>query len=247
MFGRQKIAMVVAEVFGTAVLAIAVYSMVARTSFPLFGGLAAGLVVAVMTLVLGNVSSAHFNPAVTLGLWSVRKVKTTIAIVNIAAQMLGGVVAWLLLKYFLGHNLDSLIQGGFEWIAFFAEGVGALVFVFGFAAAIYQRFEGGKLAFCIGTSLLIGILIASMGSNGVVNPAVALAMRSWNWAYAVGPLAGAIVGANLYALLFAGDYPVVRIATASSTAKSSSTRTTTRRATTKSKPRSKSRTSSRRR
>ncbi len=250
MFGRQKIAMVVAEILGTAVLAVAVYSMVARTSFPLFGGLAAGLVVSAMTLAVGSVSSAHFNPAVTLGLWSARRVKTSVAVVNVAAQMLGGVLAWLLLRYFLGKNLDSLIQGGFEWKVFFAEGVGAMVFVFGVAAAVYQKLEGGKLAYTVGAALTIGILVASMASNGVINPAVALAIRSWNWAYALAPLAGGIVGANLYALLFAGDYPVVRIATASTVSRGATTKASTtsnRKASTKTKARSRAKTSTRRR
>lgn len=213
MFGRQKIAMVVAEVLGTATLAVAVYSMVARTSFPLFGGLAAAIVVGLMTLVVGNASSAHFNPAVTFGLWSARKVKTTTALVNIASQMLGGLLAWVVLKYLVGRTLESLVQGKFDWKVLIAEAIGAMIFTFGVTSAVYQKFENGKLAFTVGGSLLVGILVASMASNGVVNPAVALGIQSWSWAYAVGPLVGALVGTNLYALLFAGDYPVVRIAT----------------------------------
>ncbi len=208
--------MVVAEILGTATLAVAVYSMVARTSFPLFGGIAAGLVVGVMTLAVGNASSAHFNPAITFGLWTARKVKTTTAIVNIAAQMLGGLLAWVLLKYLIGRTLDSLVQGKFDWKVFVAEAVGAMVFTFAVTAAVYQKYEGGKLAATVGGGLLIGILVASMASNGVVNPAVAVGIQSWSWAYATGPLAGALVGANLYSLLFAGDYPVIRVASSAS-------------------------------
>ncbi len=214
MFSRQKIAMVVAEVVGTATLAVSVYSMVARTSFPLFGGLAAGLVVGLMTVVVGSVTNAHFNPAVTLGLWTARKVKTSTAIVLVASQMLGGVLAWTLLKYLVGRPLESLVQGKFDWKVLVAEGIGAAVFTFGVASAVYQKYEGGKLAGTVGASLLVGILVASMAANGVVNPAVAVGIQSWSWAYAAGPLVGGIVGTQLYALLFAGDFPAVRLTTA---------------------------------
>lgn len=214
MFSREKIAALVAEFLGTATLVVAVYSMAARTSFPLFAGLAAGLTVGLMTLVIGAFSGAQLNPAVTLGLWSARKNKTLTSIVYIAAQMLAGLAAWALLKYFLGHNLDNLAGQKFEWKVFIAEAVGAAVFLFGVTSAVYQKYEGGKLAFAVGTSLTIGILVASMASNGVVNPAVAVGLQSWNWAYATGPLVGAVIGANLYSLLFAADYPAIRIVTA---------------------------------
>ncbi len=215
MFSREKIAALVAEFLGTATLVIAVYSMAARTSFPLFAGLAAGLTLGLMVLVIGAFSGAQLNPAVTLGLWSARKNKTLTSIVYIAAQMLGGLAAWALLKYFLGHNLDNLAGQKFEWKVFIAEAVGAAVFLFGVTSAVYQKYEGGKLAFAAGASLTIGILVATMASNGLLNPAVAVGLQSWNWAYAAGPLVGAVIGANLYSLLFAADYPAIRIVAAS--------------------------------
>ncbi len=211
MLTRQKVAMLVAEVFGTTTLAVAVYSMVARTSFPLFGGMAAGLTLALMVLAVGKVSGALINPAVTVGLWSIRKLKTTSAIMLLAAQMLGGVAAWSLIKYFIGRPLDSLVQGPFDWKVLIAEAVGAIVFTFGLASAVYQKYEGGKLAFAAGASLTLGILVASMASNGVINPAVAVGLQSWSWAYAVGPLIGSVIGMNLYALLFEADLPKIRV------------------------------------
>ena len=203
MFGKNKIAMIVAEFLGAGILSVVVYSMIARTSFPLFSGLAAGLTLAMLVLVVGNVSGAHANPAVTLGLWSQRKVPTAQAVVYIAAQMLGGIAAWTLLKYFLGHSLESLAGNKFEWKVVIAEGIGTAIFVFGVVSATYQKYEGGKLAAVVGSSLFIGVLVASMASNALLNPAVAVGVQSWNWAYATGPLIGAGVGANLYGMLFA--------------------------------------------
>lgn len=209
MFSRQKVAMVVAELMGVIVLVTAVYAMVARTTFPLFGGLAAGLTLGVLVHTIGSASGAHVNPAITLGLWSIRKIKTLPAVAYIAAQMLGGYAAWMLINYFLGSDIQSLANK-FDWKVFIAEGVGALIFGFGVASAVYQKYEGQKLAFTVGASLTIGILVASLGSNGVLNPAVALGLQSWNWAYATGPIAGSIVGMNLYALLFADEVVLSR-------------------------------------
>jgi len=207
MFGKNKMAMIVAEFLGAGILSVVVYSMIARTSFPLFSGLAAGLTLAMLVLVFGNVSGGHANPAITLGLWSQRKVPSAQAVVYIAAQMLGGVAAWTLLKYFLGHSLDSMAGNKFEWKVVIAEGIGTAIFVFGVVAANYQKYEGGKLAAAVGSSVFIGVLVASMASNALLNPAVAVGVQSWNWAYAAGPLIGAGVGANLYGMLFAPSAP----------------------------------------
>lgn len=206
MIKREKIAAVVAEFLGVVILATAVYAMVARTSFPFFGGLTAGLVLAAMVMVIGGVSGAHINPAVTVGLWSARKVRTSTAIVYVGAQMLGGLAAMALIKYFLGQPIESMAQGQFEWKLLIAEAVGAFILLFGIVASIYQKQERNTLAFVAGSMLTIGIFVASLVPNGgVLNPAVAVGIQSWSWAYAAGPIIGGIVGANLYSLLFAGD------------------------------------------
>lgn len=207
MFGRNRIAIVVAEFLGAATLVAAVYTIMARTSFPLFSALAAGGVVALFTLVVGRASGAHLNPAITFGLWSVRRVQTTKAIVLIAAQMLGGVAAWALLKYFMGHSLTSIAGETFAWKVFVAEAVGTGVFAFGFAAAVMEQRDEGRVAAAIGMSLFVGILVASLASNAVLNPAVAVGIQSWSWAYAAAPFAGALVGMNVYSMLFATVTP----------------------------------------
>lgn len=229
MFGREKIAALVAEFLGTGILAVAVYSMVARTNFPLFSGLAAGLVLAVMVFAIGAVSGAHINPAVTFGMWTVRKIKTTRAIAYVAAQFLGAMAAWALLKYFLGAPLESTANA-FAWKVFVAEMIGAAVFTFGLSSAIYQKYVGGQLAFVAGASLTLGILVASMASNGVINPAVAVGIQSWNWAYATAPLVGALIGCNLYALLFAADFPKLRRVAASKSSAPAKTKVATKKA-----------------
>jgi hypothetical protein len=54
----------------------------------------------------------------------------------------------------------------------------------------------------VGGSLLLGLSIASnVGSNGILNPAVAFALGSFNMSYVLGPIAGALVGFNLFKFL----------------------------------------------
>ncbi len=205
MFGQKKIAMIVAEFLGVGVLSMVFYAMIARTSFPLFSGLAAGATVAVMMVVLNGVSGVHLNPAVTVSMWVMRQLDTAKAVVYIAAQMLGGLAAWGLIRYFLGHQLTSMAGANFDWKVLIAEGVGTAVFAFGAAAAWAQKLDVTKTAVVTGASYALGILVASLAANGLLNPAVAVGVQSWDWSYAVGPLVGAVVGSNLYAMLYAAS------------------------------------------
>lgn len=205
MFGRQKIAVIVAEFLGTFALTTTVFAMLGRNIFyPLGGALVAGLTYGVMTLVIGATSGAYINPAVTLGMWSVRKIKSLQALVYIAAQIAGAYVSWLLCQYLLNQKLIN--KGGptvMNWRIFTAEAVGTLIFTFGVASALYQGYKGLKFAATAGTSLFVGSLVASFGSLGLLNPAVAGGLRTIGVAYVAGPVLGAVVGINLYSLLFA--------------------------------------------
>lgn len=232
MFGRNKIAMVVAEFLGTFTLAGAVLAMSGRTNFPFFSAAAAGLTMALMVLIIGQVSGAHINPAVTVGLWTQRKIATLTAIIYVAAQMLGGVVAWRVNEYLLNQPLKNLTTKNLDWRVLTAEAIGTFIFTFGVAAAVYQGYEELKRAAVIGGSLFAGVLAASFGSAGVVNPAVAIGVRSWSASYVAGPVLGAVVGMTLYAILFA---PQTRKATAKVAVAKSSTKKPARRTSRKSK------------
>jgi glycerol uptake facilitator-like aquaporin len=156
-----------------------------------------------MTLVLGRVADVHLNPVVTLGLWTLRRIDTMRAVVNIVIQFLGGLVAWTLSEYLLNAPLKNIANANFDWRVLTAEAVGALVFTFGVAAALYEGYRGLKYAVTVGGSLALGVMLASFSSNALLNPAVALGVQSWSFAYLAGPLLGALVGMNLYAMLFA--------------------------------------------
>jgi glycerol uptake facilitator-like aquaporin len=203
MFGRKKIAMLVAEFLGTGVLTLVVLAVSKSTiGIPYFVAIAAGLVLVAMTLALGAVSGAQLNPAITIGLWTVRKIKTLPAVAYVAAQLLGGGAAYWLYTYFIGQTWNNT-SGKFEAKIMIAEAVGAFIFSIAWAAAAYQRLEAGKAAAAVGIGLMLGVVIASSASFGLLNPAVALGVRSFSWAYVLGPVLGAIIGFNIYGFLFA--------------------------------------------
>jgi len=206
MFGRQKIAVITAEFFGTATLAVAIFSMARYPNIAsFFPAVVAGLTLGLLVLIVGPVSGAHVNPAVTLGLWSIRKIKSAQAVVYIAAQLLGGLAAWMLLEYLTAGTLFPLTQmtsRGFDLKVMISEAIGTFVFTFGIAATVTRQYEGLQRAAAIGTSLTVGVLVAAFASNGILNPAVAIGLRSVSVAYIVGPIIGGIVGMNVYSYLF---------------------------------------------
>src|SRR5436190_23040960 len=117
----------VAEFFGTFWLTFGgCGSAVLAAGYPSLGigflgvSFAFGLTVLSMAYAVGHVSGGHFNPAVTLGLWSAGRCANKHVIPYIAAQVIAAVVA---------SGLLSLIAAGKpDWIAgrFAADGYGAL-------------------------------------------------------------------------------------------------------------------------
>lgn len=205
MLNKRRIAMLIAEFMGVVVLTTSVYSVIRWQLPSMFVAITAGVVLGLLVNTIGSTSGAHVNPAITLGLWSVRKVSTLRAILFIAVQLLAGYAALWLINYLTGTPLETQGTGAFAWKVLVAELIGALIFGFGVASAVYQKMEKNQLALTVGLSLTAGILVAGIASNGILNPAVAIGLKSGSWAYAVGPLIGSIVGMNLYALMFASN------------------------------------------
>jgi aquaporin Z len=210
MLRRKRLAMLVAEFLGTGVLTLAVLS-VQRSQLGLayFVAIAAGLAVILLTFVFGGVSGAQFNPALTLALWTARRVKTVPALIYIAAQLLGAWAAYGLYHYFVHTDVQAVTQA-FSGRIMVAEAIGTMVLALGWAAAAYNRFEEGRFAAVAGLSFALAIILASAASVGLANPAVAVGVRAWEvfgengWGnYVLGPVLGAVIGVNLYGLLFA--------------------------------------------
>jgi len=204
MLEKRRIAAVVAEFLGTGALTLLVLSVVysqLRVSF--FVGAAAGLTVALMVFAVGRLSGGYFNPALTIGFWTARKLSTVNAVLYILAQFLGAWLAYCLYSYLVKNALQP-IGGHFDERIMVAEVVGTALFGFAVAAAVYQGFNRAATASFAGLGLMLGIIAASSASLGILNPAVALGLKAWVLGtYVLGPIIGAIIGVNLYALLFA--------------------------------------------
>jgi aquaporin Z len=205
MFERKKIAMVVAEFLGTALLTLVVLAVSKSTiGIPYFVAIAAGLAVGGGMLVFGPVSGAQMNPAITIGLWSARRIKTVPAIVYVAAQLLGGVAAYWLFTYFANQHWQN--SGHYSGHVLVAEAAGAFVFGLAWAALSYRTVvdDNRAAAALVGVAFTLGIIVASASASGLLNPAVALGLRMWGWGtYVLGPVLGAVIGVNVYSLLFA--------------------------------------------
>lgn len=208
MFGRQKVATLVAEFFGTGILTFLILSVQRSTiGVPFFVAAGAGLALAVTTYVLHETSGAHFNPALTIGLWTARRISTLLAAAYIIVQLLGGYLAGRLYIYFSGTHLQS-VGGHYSAKILIAEGVGTIIFTMAVASTIYKRFSIEGVAAFTGIAYMVGIVAASAGNAalGLLNPAVALGIHAWVWGtYVLGPILGAIIGVNLYTLLFANS------------------------------------------
>ena len=202
---RQKVGMLVAEFFGTAILALTAIGAARYFNFtaPWYVGLAVGMSLAVLVGTIGKVSGAHVNPAITLGLWTLRKIPSTTAVAYVAAQLLGGLTAFAFVEYVTNSDLLNSGLNTFDSRIFLAELVGTAIFGFGVASVVMQKMEGMQAAFTIGASLFVGILVASIVAPGFLNPAVALANNSLDRTTLFAPLIGSVIGMNLYSFFLA--------------------------------------------
>jgi len=216
MFGKQNAATLVAEFIGTGILTLMILSIQRSTiGVPFFVAAGAALALAVITYALHESSGAHFNPALTIALWTARKISTVTGALYIVAQLLGAWAAYGLYTYFVNTHLSS-VGGHFTARILIAETVGTAIFSFGVASTVYRRLSLEGSAAFTGVSYMIGIVVASSAAIGLLNPAVALGVRAWVWGtYVLGPVIGAIVGVNLYGLLFAEPEKAVASASVS--------------------------------
>jgi glycerol uptake facilitator-like aquaporin len=213
MFGKNKVAALVAEFIGAGALTLLILSVQRSTiGVPFFVAAAAGLTVAVMAFSFYRVSGAHFNPAITIGMWTARRIPTLTALMYVVVQVLGAWAAYGLYTYFVNNTLAP-IGGHATYRILVAEIVGTGIFTFAYAGAVYQKFSATAVGAAAGIGLMLGAIAASTAALGLLNPAVAVGVRAVNWAYIAGPIVGGLIGVNLYALLFAETEPKVKAAT----------------------------------
>jgi aquaporin Z len=191
----------IAEAVGTFTLSFVVlgalsYAGVMPVATPIIAALTLGLFV----YTIGALSGSHINPAVTLGLWSVKKVSNEEAVKYVLAQVIGALCAMFVAKWFL--IMSPIEPGVFDIRVFVAEALGTFFFVFGIAAVVWGKVHDTMSGMVIGGSLLLGVLIATVaGAGGILNPAVALALGAQSVVYLLAPIVGAIGAFRAYKYL----------------------------------------------
>ena len=175
--------------------------------------LAFGLAVTIIIVATGHLGGAHINPAVTIGLWSVRQFPGRQVLPYIAAQCVGAVLASLVLVWILGTG------GGFgatlpllpipQSFAVEAGFSGILGFVI--LGATDSRNAKGVAPFAIGATVFAGALVTGPLTGGSFNPArslgPALVAGVWtaHWLYWAAPISGMIAAMHLYRKVAGGD------------------------------------------
>ena len=168
-----------------------------------------GTVVMIMVYATGAISGAHINPAVTLAAAVARKLPFFETIPYILSQLAGAILASLLLRTIFPSNetLGITLPAGGAMQSFVLE----LVFTFFLMLVILAVTSNPALApvtgLAIGSTILVGALVAGPISGGSFNPArsIAPAIITWQvqslWIYLVAPLTGAILAALLWPVL----------------------------------------------
>ena len=184
-----------AEFIGTLTLTFIVILSLAGI-FPIATPVLAAITLGLFVYSVGHISGTHINPAVTIGLWSIKKINTNDALSYIMAQIFGAATALIigmLMDITYDITASSTIMTGL------AEMAGMILFTFGIASVVFGNVHKAMSGVVVGTSLFMGIAIAAlMGSNGVLNPAVAVGIKSFSVMYLVGPLVGSVIGMKLY-------------------------------------------------
>jgi MIP family channel proteins len=167
-----------------------------------------GAVVAAMIYTFGHVSSAHFNPAVTLAFWTSGFFPKRHILPYLLAQAGGAILASLLLRLSLGNvaKLGATLPLNDNWLqSFVLETVLTFILMIVIlGSGLDRRASIGFAGLAIG--LTVGLEAAFMGpiTGASMNPvrslAPALVGGIWqhHWLYWVAPILGAQLAVMVY-------------------------------------------------
>lgn len=210
----------VAELIGTFLLVFFIcgfLSVAHVAGFDLAGlALAHAFVLMVLVYALGGASGAHFNPAVTFALWSIKKISAPNALAYVVMQLIGGVLgALLVLLLFktVGDPVNygataingQILHNGSVWLGLIAEAIGTFMLMWAIMGlAVNPRGEASLAGLGIGAALGVAVMIVGPATGAGLNPArwlgpaVASGRFDDFWIYIAGPLAGALIAALVY-------------------------------------------------
>ena len=191
-------ALLVTTVVGSGIMA---ETLTKDVALALLGNtLPTGAILVVLITILGPISGAHFNPAVTFVFALKRDISVRDASMYVAAQIAGGILGTITAHLmFVLAIIDASLKtrtGGAQW---FAEGIAA----FGLVATILAGIHFQRHA----VPWLVGLYITAAywftASTSFANPAVAIARSLTNTFSGIRPidLAGFIVAELIGALI----------------------------------------------
>jgi len=212
---------VTAEAFGTFWLVFGgCGSAVIAAAFPALGigftgvAFAFGLTVLTMAYAVGHISGGHFNPAVTLGLWSAGRCANKHVAPYVAAQVAGAIAASAVL-YVVASGRAGWVAGGFAsngygdlspgkyglGACFLIELLLTFFFLFIIIGTTSKGAATGFAGIPIGFALTLIHLVSIPVTNTSVNPArstgpALFAGGPWIgqlWLFWVAPIAGAML------------------------------------------------------
>lgn len=183
-----------------------------------------GLAIGLMVAAAGHISGGHFNPAVTVGLWMGGKIGTLKSIGYIIAQLIGAVLAALVLRYIFNDQIRDATNFGIPSINYANDGdvliVGRahgfvleviltffLMYVI-FGTAVDNRGPHAVASLAIGLTITMDILLGGPLTGAAMNPArhfgPALVQGEWKdaWLYWLGPIVGAALAAIVQSYIF---------------------------------------------
>jgi aquaporin Z len=216
---------VVAEFFGTFWLVFGgCGAAVLAAAFPGLGigfygvAFAFGLTVLTMAYAVGHISGGHFNPAVTIGLWSAGRCASKHVIPYIIAQVIGAIVAAAVL-WIIASGKPGWIPGGFASNGYgdlspgkyalgaclIIEVVMTFFFLFVIIGTTSKGAAAGFAGIPIGLALTLIHLVSIPVTNTSVNPARSTGPALFAggeyvgqlWLFWVAPIIGAVIAGLL--------------------------------------------------
>jgi len=215
---RQTLRPLVAEFIGVFMLVFigggAMIINIYREGAVPLGGIAAanGLALAIAVTATMNISAGYLNPAITIGLWSIRRIETRKAALYVVAQLLGAVAAAAMLGWLMPVAAGRSGAYGALNIAYDLTLLGAIlieaVLTFFLAFAVMGTAVDPNApkvgGFGIGLTLWMCILVGGPLTGAALNPArafgPALVAGAWSGqlAFWIGPILGAVVAMQVY-------------------------------------------------
>jgi glycerol uptake facilitator-like aquaporin len=176
--------MVISELYGTFILTATVGLNVLSESKA--GAWSIGAALMSMVYALGDVSGAHFNPAVTLAVMTIGRITNIKAILYIVSQLLGAIFgAWVFAMTYGWETFSLGPDGKHSWIT---RGMVDIFFTFllcltvlSVACVMATKKQDEYFGLAIGFAITAGGFVVASVAGGTMNPAVTLGIYTTGW------------------------------------------------------------------